>query len=176
MAWWFTVYCATNVGELSPAQVLAGLRDQDPTASAGVDYDTLAEGYGIDDEAAVATAVSSLRFGEASRSGVDGDLHYQPGDGARPLVLHHWTTAERVAEELEEAEDGRQIPAAAVQRLRATKAIVAVELGYSQLEDMGIVIATELVRYLVQKSGGLAVDDDDQWFDVRDGAWIALSG
>jgi hypothetical protein len=77
-----------------------------------------------------------------------------------------------VAEELEEAEEGRAPPPGALPWLRATKEIVAVELGFSQLEDMGIVLAYEIARWLAQKGDGLVVDDDDCWMMVEGGGWV----
>jgi len=173
MAWWLTVYCRRPVSALTPQQLLAGLRDQDREAPAGVDYWTLAEHFGIEDEAVVDAALDVLRVRDASATGLDQlELSYRPDADARPIVVHCWTEPERVAEELEEAQEGRSPPPEALPRLRATKEIVGIELGFSQLEDMGIVLAYELARWLVQKGKGLVVDDDDCWMTVDGGGWV----
>lgn len=39
---------------------------------------------------------------------------------------------------------------------------------------MGIVIAYEVTRWLVQLGGGLVVDDDDEWREVKYGVWVEL--
>jgi hypothetical protein len=171
MAWWLTVYCRKPVSGITPAQLLAGIRDEDRTAPAGVDYYTLAEHHDIDDQAVVDAALASLRV-QGTGSGPDCEVRYLPDEDVRPIVLHCWTTPERVAEELDEAKEGREVPPGALGRLKATKEIVAIELGFSQLEDMGIVLAYELGRYLAQKGSWILVDDDNNWMAVKDGGWV----
>lgn len=68
----------------------------------------------------------------------------------------------------------RSPPEAVHARLAKTKEIVALELGFPMLEDMGVVIAFELARYLAQKGDGLIVDDEDQWQETQDGAFVEL--
>lgn len=173
MAWWLTVYCRKPVSALAPKQLLAGLRDEDREAPAGADYWTLAEHFGIDDEAVVDAALEGLRVRDANATGLGAlELCYRPEAGARPIVVHCWTEPERVAEELEEAEEGRSPPTGVLPRLRATKEVVGIELGFSQLEDMGIVLAYELARWLAQRGDGLVVDDDDCWMAVEGGGWV----
>jgi hypothetical protein len=172
MAWWLTVYCREPVSALAPSQLLAGIRDEDRGAPAGVDYHTLAEHFGIEDEAVVDAALERVRVSADGASGLGCEVRYRPEDDVRPIVVHCWTEPERVAEELEEAEEGRAPPPGALPWLRATKEIVAVELGFSQLEDMGIVIAYEIARWLAQKGDGLVVDDDDCWMMVEGGGWV----
>ena len=159
---------------LGPSDLLAGVRDQDRDAPAGVDYWTLAEDYGIDDTAVVDAALNLLRV-QPNGEGLDCELRYQAEDDARPVVVHVWDEPGRVAEELEEAKDGRDPPAGIMERLGKTKVIVGIELGFSQLEDMGVVLAYEVARWLAQRGDGLIVDDDNAWQSVRDGGWVGLS-
>jgi hypothetical protein len=175
MAWWITVYCRAPVSALTPAQLLAGIRDQDRSAPAGVDYRTLAEHYDIDDAAMIDAALDVLRVRPAGSSGLDCEVCHRPEEDARPIVVHCWSDPERVAEEVTEAEAGRSPPTEALARLRTSKEIVAIELGFSQLEDMGIVLAYEIARWLAQKGNGLVVDDDDCWLAVEGGGsgrWV----
>ncbi len=172
MAWWLTIYCREPVSALSPAQLLVGIRGEDPSALAGVDYWTLAEHFGIEDEAVVDAALDLLRVREPGATGLECEVAYRPEDDVRAIAVHCWTEPERVAEELEEAQEGRSPPPEALPRLRASKEIVAIELGFSQLEDMGIVFAYEIARWIAQKGDGLVVDDDDCWMMVEDGGWV----
>lgn len=173
MAWWLTVYCRREVGGLEPSDLLAGIRDQDREAPAGVDYWTLAEDYGIEDTAVVDAALNELRV-EATGKGIDCEVRYRAEDDARPVVLHVWDEPGRVAEELEEAMEGRDPPEGIVARLKETKAIVGIELGFSQLDDMGVVVAYEIARWLAQRGDGVVVDDDQSWQGVRDGGWVSV--
>jgi hypothetical protein len=62
-----------------------------------------------------------------------------------------------------------------VDRLRyldACREVVGIELGFGQLEDMGLVIACELARYLAQKGDGIFVDDNNEWYAVADGEFV----
>lgn len=161
MAWWLTVYCRKPIAGLTPEHLMAGITGRDREASAGDDYLTLAEGYDVD-EALVKPALRALTISK--------DLEVGYGD-QRPIVMHVWTSAERVAEELEEMREVRSPPASLVTRLAQTKEIVGIELGFSQLETMGVVFAYELARYLAQKGDGVIVDDDDRWQRIADGAF-----
>jgi hypothetical protein len=174
VAWWLTVYCRAPIDDLTPARLLAGLRDGDALAPAGVDYLTLAEQYGVDDESAVAAAVASLRAEGGGGAGVACRVFYLDAPGGRPLVVHHWTDAGRIADELAEVDEVRRPPRAARERLRATRAVAAVELGPAQCEGLGLVFAYEIARWLAQRGDGLVVDDDGHWSLVRDGAWADL--
>jgi hypothetical protein len=165
---WITIYCRKSVAALSAEQVRAGMVDQDPSASAGADYLTLAESYDVD-EAEVKPALANLRV-----SGEGLDLEVQYREAGRPIVVHHWATVGRVKEELEEALEVRAPPESVRERLAQTTEIVALELGFSMLEDMGVVLAYELARYIAQKGDGLIVDDDNVWQDVDDGAFRVL--
>lgn len=172
MPYWITVYCRTPVSSLAPAELLAGILGRDSSALAGVDYWTLAEGFGIDDEEVVDAALDVLRVRPERAKGLDPlEVCYRPELDARPIVVHCWSEPERVAEELAEAEENRSPSPEALPRLRASREVVGLELGFSQLEDMGIVIAYELARWLAQKGDGIVVDDDDQWLAVDEGAW-----
>ena len=56
-------------------------------------------------------------------------------------------------------------------RLEETKEIFLLELGFPMLEDMGIVFAYEIARWLAQKGDGLIVDDERYWQIIEDGAF-----
>jgi hypothetical protein len=168
MAWWLTVYCTRSVADLTAADLARGLRDGDPQAPAGVDYDTLAEGFELDEDL-VAPALAALRVEPPDGSSIAVEIHFRPGSEHRPISVHLWDDPARIAEELEETRENREPPPAAERTLAGTVAIVALELGFPMLENMGIVIATEAARWLAQKGAGVICDDDNQWFEVRDG-------
>jgi hypothetical protein len=52
--------------------------------------------------------------------------------------------------------------------------VIGLELGFSMLEDMGVVLAYELARYLAQKGDGVIVDDDDRWQVIERGAFSPI--
>ena len=168
MAWWLTVYCRKSVASLEPRQLADGLRDRDPEAPAGVDYEALAEEYELDEDD-LNEALEQLSVVAVSRESLDVELRYRRDPTARPVIVHLWTNPERVAEELEETHDIREPPDGALPYLSACREIVGIELGYSQLEDMGLVLACELARYLAQKGDGIFVDDNNEWYAVEDG-------
>ena len=169
MPWWLTVYCKRELA-LTPRELKRGIRGEDDTALAGVDYLTLSEWYGLD-ETEVKPALSKLAVKARSKRSLDVEVSY---GGSRAIVVHPWTTTERVAEELSEARANRSPPPAAATWLDACRAIVGIELGYSQLEDLGIVLAYEIARYLAQKGEGVIADDDGKWQCVREGAFEVL--
>lgn len=173
MAWWLTVYCTRSVASIEPALLLSGIRDGDPEAPAGIDYTTTAEDYEVDD-ALVGPALKHLAVEPDSDRPLDLCVRYHADPERRPIVLHRWAEPARVAEELRECAENRSPPAAAGPVLERCCEVVGIELGFSQLEDMGVVLAYELARYLAQKGAGVVVDDEGRWFTVDRGAWVDL--
>ena len=171
MAWWMTVYCREPLATLDAAQVDAGLRGDDPSAPAGIDYPSLAEDHELDEDQA-ALALAHLRVTHAGAHALDLEIRYRPEPDARPIVVHPWTEPARVVEELDEAREGRDPPPEALARLADVRAVIGIELGFAQLRDMGLVIACELARYLAQKGDGVIVDDEGEWFAVVDGEFV----
>jgi hypothetical protein len=171
MAWWMTVYCRKSVAQLDAQQLLDGLRDRDPEASAGVDYALLAEVHELDEDDAD-EALEHLEVVTTGPRPLDVEIRYRSNPDARPIVVHLWDAPERVAEELEETLEGREPPEGALPYLSACREVIGIELGFGQLEDMGIVFASELARYLAQKGDGVIVDDENQWFAVADGGFV----
>ncbi|MEZ4403953.1 MAG: hypothetical protein R3B06_28270 [Kofleriaceae bacterium] len=170
MAYWLTVYCRRSVRGIDAAALAAGLRGLDPAAPAGEDYQTLAERFDVD-EAEVAPALAALTV---VASAVGWEVRYRADPAARPLTIHVWSAPAQVAEELDEARDCRNPPPLAEQLLGAVVEIVALELGWSMLEDMGVVLADEAARFLAQRGDGVVADDEARWRLVVDGAWHAL--
>jgi hypothetical protein len=171
MAWWLTVYCRTSVAELTTTQLHDGLCDRDEQAPAGVDYVTLAEEHEIS-EADVDEALEHLAVELVGPKPLDVEIRYREDPEARPIVVHLWSDPSRVAEEIEEAREGREPPEGAHAYLSACREVVGIELGFGQLRDMGLVLATELARYLAQKGDGVIVDDEDEWYALDDGEFV----
>jgi hypothetical protein len=169
MASWISVYCRTSVGAITPAALLAGIQDRDPSASAGIDYLTLAEDYDVDEDV-VESALECLRVESASKTFDTYEVHYTK-PAKRPVFVRRWTDAsEHVDEELER----KKRPPKLVTRMRATVEAIGIELGASQLTDFGIVVAYEIARFLAQKGDGVIVDLQHEWNEVRDGAFKTL--
>ena len=91
MAAWFTVYCSRTVDHLTAADLMKALD--------GVDFPTVAEGFGIEDERTVERAVRYLRVVPAeSDPSVWLRVRYRRAD-YRPLLVHLWSSPSRVREE-----------------------------------------------------------------------------
>ena len=177
MSAWFTLYCQQSLQHVRPADVAVFLHGPK------VDWDILAETFGIEDEATVDRTVSALQIKPAVRRklGEWFEVHYRPTKG-RPLVVYRWTEPDRVREELTEAEEnylagrrGRGV-AAVRNSLAGVVEVVAVELGLVHLEDMGLVIAGQVAEHLADASGGIIRDTDDEWWAMRRGVPKLLLG
>ncbi|HEY7153516.1 MAG TPA: hypothetical protein VH575_06125 [Gemmataceae bacterium] len=174
MASWFTVYCSRSVSHVTAGDITAALD--------AVDFYTVAEGFGIEDEAVVEQALSRLRVETvADAPQIRFRVSYRASK-TRPLFIHHWTGAERVREELDEVEAeylaGRSERGVSQVRkaLSATVEVVAVELGLGQLEDMGLVIAGQIAEYFAGVGAGPIRDTGDEWWTVRRGVPKLLLG
>lgn len=156
MASWLTVYCK-NPCVLSTREVLGEL--------ARADFATLAEAHDLDESVADDATPRFEKEGPLAGASL-----LWRGEPQRPIQVHHWTTPERVAEEVAEARE-RGLPAYV--DLAGTVEIVALEMGISAYEDLGIVLAWEVARVVAQACAGLARDDDDRWSYVdAEGGWV----
>jgi hypothetical protein len=174
MAAWLTVYCTKSVKHVTADDLLALLQNlEDPY--------TLAEGFGIDDEEAVDRALKHLRIERVSKqAGVKFSLHYKPRS-TRPVLFHLWAQPKRVQTERDEALEqfdgakGRKV-ARVREHLADCVAVVALELGWSQLEDMGIVLAGQIAVFLAVEGNGLIRDQNDDWWAMKTGAPVLVVG
>ena len=174
MAAWFTAYCTRSVRHVTAADLTAAL--------GAVDFYTVAEGFGIEDEAAVERAVGALRVQPAAGDlGEWFEVRYRPAK-YRPLVVYLWADRGRVRQELTESQEehlaGRKGRGVAQVRaaLTAVVEVAALELGLGQLEDMGLVIAGQLAEYLAGVGAGLIRDTGEEWWAVRRGVPKLLLG
>ncbi|MGL6073869.1 MAG: hypothetical protein ACRC8S_06890 [Fimbriiglobus sp.] len=176
MSAWFTVYSTQSLQHITPADVAAYLRGPK------VDFDILAETFGIEDKAVVERAVEALRVETvAGQLGEWFEVRYRPAK-YRPLVVYLWSDPARVQTELAETEEnylaGRRDRGVNQVRtvLKGVTAVAAVELGGSQLEDMGLVIAGQVAEYLAGVADGVIRDTGDEWWAVHRGVPKLLAG
>ncbi len=172
MAAWFTVYCSRSVAQVTAAEIRSEIDRWD--------FATAAEAYGIDDEA-VAPALDSLRLEpEDGAGGVRFRLTYGRPE-RRPILIHVHSDPEAIAEVRDEAKkllDGAcgQGVDRAREHLARMVEVVAVELGWTQLEDMGVVFAGMVSEYLASVGDGLIRDPYDVWWAMEDNAPVRIAG
>ena len=65
-----------------------------------------------------------------------------------------------------------------VQRIRThlaqVREIVDFELGYEQLQDMGLVFSLACAHYIATRGSGYLKDQDDRWWEVQEGNWVRI--
>lgn len=137
------------------------------------DYAMLAETYDLDDDIAD-EALEHLRVVSDGPAFDRYQLHYKKNAKARPVSVHRWSDRARVEEEIGEALERLKPSAKIAEELRRSVEVVAIELGFSQLEDMGVVLAYEAARHLARKGDGIIVDAEDHFTAVRDGVFVDL--
>jgi len=163
------------VSHLTANDILGGIED------AHVDFHTVAEGFGIEDEEVVDQALGQLQIEPVSETGgVKFRLRYRSAE-FRPVLIHLWDDAEILQEEREEAlEQLEEVKGKAVKRVRShldrVVEVAALELGWSQVEDMGIVLASQVAEYLAMIGDGLIRDQNDDWWAVEDHVPVLLIG
>jgi hypothetical protein len=166
MAWWIDIVCRRHPGKLTPEGLLAGITARDDDALAGIDYFTLAEDYDLDlDDDQIEAAMDALRITPGL------EIHFRPDPALRPIAVWVTDDAARVAARVAEIRDNDEPPAGAEPYLEACAAIVALELGFPMLENLGVVIAYEVARYLAQKGDAIIRDDDGRWQRIVQGAF-----
>jgi predicted transcriptional regulator len=149
-----TVYCRKSVCSVTGRDLQSAL--------APVDWHTLAECYGIEDEEIVDRALSFLQI-----EGENGDftLHCRP-PGLRQLEI---TILDRAAAQADINEIISELTgqlAIIAQHLERSIAVVTIETGYFQFVEMMPVIAEEVARWLAEIGDGCVLTDDGEWLTV----------
>ncbi|MFN2303116.1 MAG: hypothetical protein ACK2TV_05220, partial [Anaerolineales bacterium] len=94
-------------------------------------------------------------------------LRYQAQASARHLVLQSWP-AESSQEKLILERALKSVHSETLKTaLKQTREIVAIELSQMQLRDMGILLAYELARWVVEKGRGLMRGLDGNWYRLN---------
>ncbi len=161
MAAWFSVYCTHSVSEITADNILTALRDSD--------MHMVAESFNIDDDEAIEAAVNGLQIELiADQSDVRFRVLYRPPE-FRPIIVHVWSDPTRVKSELKEAAE--QLELATGSGISYIKAhfeqvleVVAVEFGWSQMRDLGVVFANQVAEYFARVANGVILDEGDCWW------------
>jgi hypothetical protein len=168
---WLSVYCKQSVGHLTPQELLERI--------SVADFWTLAEWYDLPEEQ-VDPARKQLRVESTGEEGFDVyELNYR-APGHRPVFIRRWAAPALVQEEIGEALGKLQTfrsPAANRVRedVRQASEVIGIELGWSQLEDMGIAFAYEVARTVAQVGQGVIAGLDEGWMTVDDrGGFVDL--
>ena len=164
---WISIYCTESTDDVRADQMLTGIRVSD--------YWTLAEHYGIDEDL-VDPALALLKID----SDDDGwELCYRPA-GERQLAIHRWASRDRTTEEVDEVlesfeDDSNELANRILGHLSKVQTVIGIEMGFSQLEDMGIVFAFEIARWFGLHKGGLIRDDEGNWSMIaRNASFVYL--
>jgi hypothetical protein len=148
---WVTVYVQEVPQALTSEQLKNGISP--------ADWWTLGETFGIEADA-VTEFMKSLQW-------KDQPLSFGQVD-QRPVRCYAWTTPERVREEIAEL---RSPPTSVRHHLAQVQAVVALEMGFSQLETMYEIVAFEIAYWLAETYRGLICGPNDRWYDHADHRW-----
>lgn len=152
-----------------------GIAGGDPKALAGVDYLTLAEDYPVGRrsgyEDLVAKAVDELAVARAQSAGnVAHEVRYAPWP-AQPILIYRWdlkAEGKAILDSL--VRTGAPLDRSSVK----FRELVGIQVRRHQLEDMGIVFAYEVARYLGQRGEAAILNDQGEWQEVLEGEWTQL--
>ena len=162
MAIRYTVYCKQPVGDVTPDQLLAGVRIVDLHTIAGND-DVLEE--------TILDALSQLRMENLDSGKFRFYRLCYRASGKRQIDVERWQTADEVrsvvAEVLEDLQC-REHPALARIRthLEHTVDIVDASFGSMPGEAMAPILASEVARWLAETFDGIIRAADDSWWEL----------
>ncbi len=160
MAASLTVYCVLPVDSVTASDLTAPLGE--------ADLYTVAEGFDIDDEAVVDEALARLKVEPFAGSD---DARFRlsyAGDDKRPVFTHIWDETSRVQTERDEALEDVD-DATVTKAVQRAVAVVGIELGWTQLEDIGVVLAGQIAEAFASAGSGVIRDQNDDWWAVQDG-------
>lgn len=155
---WITTYLQQIPSGLTAESVRRGIDS--------ADWWTLGEDVGLDSDG-VDAFMAQLRWADDDDDVLD--FHVEPE--RRPVQIHVWTEPGRVAEEVQELDERVSIPSQVRRHLRDVRAVVAIELGWSQLQTMYEVVAFEVAYWLAERFGGVILSPADYWHDHADHRW-----
>ena len=153
MAAWITIYLH-RTPTLTPETIQAGI--------ASADWWTLGETVNLEEDA-VDAFMDSIEWSAEP-------LELRVPE-RRPVQFHVWR-GERVATEIAELDErDLDVPDAVRQHLKQVTCIVALEMGWTQLETMFEVIGFEIAYWLAATCGGVILGPNDAWFDHDTHRW-----
>jgi hypothetical protein len=164
---WITIYCPVQIDDIAPDRLAEEILLND--------FEALASDYKIK-QSLVAPSLELLQA-EAKES--DLWFWYKEDRSLRPVIVQRWTDSEQVdaevraAREVVERQSSESMPQISAM-LEKTVAVVGIEIGLEQRQDMGIVFAYEIARWFGEHREGLILGDDGGWSVVQDGAFVHL--
>jgi hypothetical protein len=149
-----TVYCRKSVCSVTARDLQSAL--------VPVDWHTLAECYGIEDEAIVDLALSFLQI-----EGENGDftLHCRP-PGLRQLEISIFDRETAQADINEIITELGEEFAIVATHLQGAIEVVTIETGYFQFVEMMPVIAYKVARWFAEIGDGYVLTEDGEWWTV----------
>ena len=154
---WITTYLQNPPAPLSSDAIKKGID--------AADWWTLGETVDLDEDQVDAF------MGQLQWSDDPIEVNVEPD--RRPIQLHAWMDSDRVRTEIAELNDRPKlgIPRRVRDLLPNVQGVVAIELGWSQLQTMYEIVAFEIAYWLAEVGDGVLLSVDDQWYDHDANRW-----
>jgi hypothetical protein len=164
MAQRHTVYLKRFAEGVTPAQILASIRD--------VEWDLVAQACGVP-MGRISEADENLRVENVRPPGfVWYKLHYRPGN-QRPVDIERWRTPDEAAGVIEEVIDDLDSKGRWYARVRAflegCTDTVSASYGSARGEEMAPILGSQVCLSLAQQFEGLIRDPRGDWYEPTDG-------
>jgi hypothetical protein len=170
MAAWFRIYCTRPLDHVTPDGVQTAI---------GAAERHMLEALRLEDDDAVPAAPTRLRIERDDGTGGVWCRIHDPGSWPRPLEVHVWMAEAEIDEMREEELERLEETGGGTGRIRShlgrTVAVAAVQLGWSQMEDMGAVLARAIAEHLAVLADGLIRDPRDEWWAIEKGFSTRIS-
>lgn len=153
-----TVYCRRNAGTVTPESLLKHLEV--------LDFWTLGEDYGIEEEAVDAALPLQIRNVDPGRFRLF-HLSYGKAD-RRPIEIERWESEDQHRAAAQETSENLSMKDSARARkirelLRASVDSVSVAFG---IDPPAAMVAWEIVRFFASKFDGVIKADDGEWLTI----------
>lgn len=166
MQYWILIFNQKRLDGLNETGLVSALK--------GANLAKLCRQFGLDD-ALVAPAVAHLHLLTAPARAVLFSALYYQAERQHPVFIHCWDIKQDEGASMLTAYLNKSTSSALAVRLKTVQQIWGVELSPHQLDDMGLVIAYEIARFLAAVGGGLVRGLDGVWYRLnRHEAFIPL--
>lgn len=158
-SYWMMVYCPTKIKKINGDKLLDALK--------GANHHTLCSQYGLD-HGLIAPALKNLDLFIPSDFEIVPYfvLKYRSGE-AQPLIFESRIVEARTGKNFFKDGGQNEVFVSVLDELKRTRTVFLVSLTPAQLIDMGILLAYETARWILEHEGGVLRGLDGRWYRLN---------
>lgn len=131
-----------------------------------VHFETLGQQYGLD-QSLINPAKSNLEVIAAAESYISYFIVRYGGGQNQSIIVYEWDVNSDTGKHMLKDLSNEDLPEGLKTHLSSARFSLSIELGPSQLEDMGLLLSYELARWGAEKGEGVVRGLDGVWYELN---------